>query len=590
MNFAAVEHRSFDNYCYPIDKDTLIINIRTGKDIRRVTLVWGDPFIGGIMGGEWNWSGERTDMTDVRELPNHLWWSIAVKPQFKRCRYYFELDDGGQTLCFVENGFFTQRDLKKQSFPFVFIFPWMNQADLCTPPVWPEDTVWYQIFPSRFCRGGGKSDAGAYKEWAPPDKTVTNTERYGGNLQGIIERLDYLAALGITGLYLNPVNSSPSEHKYDTTDYFEIDRSFGTKDDMKRLVSEAHKRGIRVMLDGVFNHTGKDFFAWRDVLENREKSKYASWYIVNNFDFEKSGSKARRGDYYAFAFADGMPKLNTNNPEVREYLLGVCETWVREYDIDALRLDVANELSHVFCRELRARMKALKSDFYIVGEIWHNSLPWLRGDEFDAVMNYPLSNAVFDFASSPETDTQTLERNINYCFTMYYAQTTRVQFNLLDSHDTVRLVTKTKNRDKTLQQLVFLFAMPGSVCLYYGTEVLLEGVHDPDNRRCMPWKEIESGKYDDRIDFTKKLIALRRTHRALQSADVRFVYDGAAKVDSRVVYIRKFAPRETADLVFNFGCEDVAVGGTGGSILMSGSYESGILHTGGFVVTITQLS
>ena len=584
MNFAAVEHRSFDNYCYPLDKDTLSIHIRTGKDIRRVTLVWGDPFDRGLMGGAWNWIGKRTEMTDVRELPDHLWWSLTVKPEFKRCQYYFELDDGGQTLCYVENGFFTQADLKKQTFPFIFIFPWMNEADICTPPEWPENTVWYQIFPSRFCRGG-KADTNAYRKWAPPDKTVTNEERYGGNLQGITDKLDYLARLGITGLYLNPVNRSPSQHKYDTTDYLRIDESFGTNDDMKRLVSEAHKRGIRVMLDGVFNHTGTDFFAWQDVLKNRGKSKYASWYIVNNFNFAGSG-KARHGDYYTFAFADGMPKLNTNNPEVREYLLNVCETWVKEYDIDALRMDVANELSHVFCRELHERMRTLKSDFYIVGEIWHNSMPWLRGDEFDAVMNYPLSNAVFDFAFSSAACAKTFERNINYCLTMYYSQTTRVQFNLLDSHDTVRLVTKTKNRDKTLQQLVFLFAMPGSVCMYYGTEVLLEGAHDPDNRRCMPWKEIESGKYDEQIDFTKKLIALRRTHRALRSVDLRFIYEGAAKADSRLVHIRKFADGETADIVFNFGCEDVRIADTGGKPVMSGAYESGILHRDGFVVTI----
>ena len=584
MNFAAVEHRSFDNYCYPLDKDTLSIHIRTGKDIRRVTLIWGDPFDRGLMGGAWNWSGKRTEMTDMRELPDHLWWSLAVKPEFKRCQYYFELDDGEQTLYFVENGFFTQADLKKQIFPFVFIFPWMNEADICTPPVWPENTVWYQIFPSRFCRSG-KADTNAYRKWASPDKKVTNEERYGGNLQGIIDKLDYLVRLGITGLYLNPVNRSPSQHKYDTTDYLRIDESFGTNDDMKRLVAEAHKRGIRVMLDGVFNHTGTDFFAWQDVLKNRDKSKYASWYIVNNFNFAGSG-KARHGDYYTFAFADGMPKLNTSNPEVREYLLNVCETWVKEYDIDALRMDVANELSHVFCRELHERMRKLKSDFYIVGEIWHNSMPWLRGDEFDAVMNYPLSNAVSDFAFSSAACAKTFERNINYCLTMYYAQTTRVQFNLLDSHDTVRLVTKTKNRDKTLQQLVFLFAMPGSVCLYYGTEVLLEGAHDPDNRRCMPWKEIESGKYDEQIDFTKKLIALRCTHRALRSSDLRFVYEGGAKADSRLVHIRKFAEGETADIVFNFGCEDVRIADTGGKPVMSGAYESGILHKDGFVVTI----
>ncbi|MBQ9495036.1 MAG: alpha amylase N-terminal ig-like domain-containing protein [Treponema sp.] len=585
MDFSAVAHYAFDNYCYPLDKDNLAINIRTGKDIVRVALIWGDPFTGGIFGGKWNWHGERIEIARVKELPNHLWWSTVVQPPFKRCRYFFELDDGVRVMLYCENGFFTESELRAKSMPAPFIFPWMNEVDICAPPVWARSTVWYQIFPSRFCRVACSSDVAPCCEWAPPYRAVTNEEKYGGNLQGIISRLDYLEQLGVNGIYLNPVNSAPSEHKYDTTDYFTIDASFGTKDDMKRLVAQAHARGIKIMLDGVFNHTGWDFFAWQDVLKNRERSKYASWYIINNFDFDKEQhSAAQDGNYFAFAFVDNMPKLNTSNPEVRDYVLRACEMWVREYDIDAIRLDVANELSHVFCQELHTRLKKLKSDFFIVGEVWHNALPWLRGNEFDAVMNYPLQNAISNFALTPTMAAKTCEQHVNRCLAMYYEQTTCVQFNLLDSHDTIRLVTKTENRDATLQQFAFLFSMPGSVCIYYGTEVLLAGDYDPDCRRCMPWKEIDDGQYAEEFAFMQSLIALRKTHEAMRSVDMQFVYGENAPENGRVVHLKKKSDSETLNLFFNFGSNDIHCNFLHGNVLLARCCDGNTLHSGGFAI------
>ncbi len=593
MNFDAIEHRAFDNYCYPINKDELEINIRTGSDIKKLFLVWGDPFAGGILGGNWEWKGIRTEITEVKELQKFLWWTIVVKPEFKRCRYYFELHAGDGVFYCCEDGFYTEAEFKALPFNLsCFTFPWMNPADICMPPDWPKATVWYQIFPSRFSRGaGGCREAlteRLLKAWAGPEQAVTNDEEYGGNLQGITDRLDYLTGLGITGIYLNPVNLSRTQHKYDTTDYLEIDPSFGTKQDMKHLVAEAHKRHIRVMLDGVFNHSGWDFSAWQDVLKNREKSKYAGWYMINDFDFPaKPGDNSKKGKYFAFAFADSMPKLNTNNPEVRGYLLKVCETWVKEYDIDALRLDVANEVSHLFCQELQKRMRALKSDFYIIGEIWHNSLPWLRGNEFDAVMNYPLLNTISNFTLTGTMTVKQFEQNINRCLTMYFRQTEEVLFNQMDSHDTIRLVTKSGSRGKAVQQLVFLFAMPGSACIYYGTEVLLEGGHDPDCRRCMPWKEIEEGKYDGELSFMKTLIALRRTQSALRGFSVQFVYDGKESEETaRVVHIRKTSDdgTEMLDVLFNFGTAPCRADCADRTVLLSNAYKDGVVQPDGFVM------
>jgi glycosidase len=591
MNFDAVEHRAFDNYCYPVNKNELEINIRTGCDVQKIVLVWGDPFTGGILGGNWEWKGTRTEITEVKVLQKFLWWTIVVKPEFKRCRYYFELHAADGIFYCCEDGFYTEQEFKKLPFNLsCFTFPWMNPADICMPPEWPKAAVWYQIFPSRFNKGSSRENFTdrILKAWAGPEQAVTNEEEYGGNLQGITEKLDYLADLGVTGIYLNPVNLSRTQHKYDTTDYLEIDPSFGTKQDMKRLVSEAHKHHIRVMLDGVFNHSGWDFFAWQDVLRNREKSKYAGWYMINNFDFPAvPRDNSAKGKYYAFAFADSMPKLNTNNPELREYLLKVCETWVKEYDIDALRLDVANEISHVFCRELQKRMRALKNDFYIIGEIWHNSLPWLRGNEFDAVMNYPLQNTISNFVLTDTMTAKQFEQNINRCLTMYFRQTEEVLFNQMDSHDTIRLVTKSGCREKAMQQLVLLFVMPGSACIYYGTEVLLEGGHDPDCRRCMPWKEIEEGRYAGELSFMKSLILLRKTNPALRGYTVQFVYDGKEAAEtSRIVHIRKTSDdgKSTADVLFNFGNVPCRADCPAGSVLLSCAYEDGVVRPDGFVM------
>ena len=590
MDFAAVHHHAFDNDCYVYGDDELVISLTTGKDVRHAVIIWGDPFSWGILGGSEQWKGERLEINNVCELQNSLRWTAEVHPEFRRCRYYFELSGDDGTWLYCENGFYTPEQYRKMPFTSAFTFPWMNSADICCTPEWPERTVWYQIFPSRFARGCGQSVQKNVKAWAGPSCRVSNGDRFGGNLQGITDHLDYLADLGITGIYLNPVNLSHSQHKYDTTDYLEIDPTFGTKQEMKTLVAEAHRRNIRVMLDGVFNHSGWDFFAWQDVLKNREKSKYASWYMISDYSFEeKPGLNSRQGKYYAFAFADGMPKLNTNNQEVCDYITGVCEAWVKEYDVDALRLDVANEVSHYFCRQLRRKMRALKSDFYIVGEIWHNALPWLRGDEFDGVMNYPLQNAILNFEEVKDMTVRQFEWEMNRCLSMYYRQTERVLLNQMDSHDTARIATRSSDINVAMQQIALMFCMPGSACIYYGTEVLLEGGHDPDCRRCMPWKEIEAGDYDERIAFMKKLISLRKDTPALRSTGVKFIYDSEdPRGNTRVVHIRKTAEdgSPAADCVFNFDTDPVRVDCLGRTPLLAHRYASGIVQNGGFVIYV----
>jgi len=176
MDFGSVEHHAFDNYCYPLNEDELQINIRTGYDIKKIFIVWGDPFTGGILGGNWEWNGTRTEITEVKELQKFLWWTIVVKPEFKRCRYYFELHAGAGVFFCCEDGFYAEPQFKALPFNLsCFTFPWMNSSDICTPPLWPKSAVWYQIFPSRFSRGKSGS-TGVFSErllknWAGSGQT-----------------------------------------------------------------------------------------------------------------------------------------------------------------------------------------------------------------------------------------------------------------------------------------------------------------------------------------------------------------------------------------------------------------------------------
>jgi cyclomaltodextrinase / maltogenic alpha-amylase / neopullulanase len=316
-------------------------------------------------------------------------------------------------------------------------------------PEWVKSTIWYQIFPERFANGNHDNDPAGVKIWNSADHP-TREDFYGGDLQGVIDHLDHLVDLGINGLYLCPIFKAHSNHKYDTIDYLEIDQDFGDKETFRRLVQEAHKRGIKVMLDAVFNHMGDLSPQWQDVLENGADSHFADWFHVNKFpatynetaDFEHATDIT----YDTFAFTPHMPKLNTANPDVQKYLLQVATYWIDQFDIDAWRLDVANEVDHHFWHEFATACRAQKKDFYILGEIWHSSQSWLNGDQFDAVMNYAYTDAILNYFIFKQTDFETLQDQINSQLVLYRDPINEVQFNVLDSHDTPRHHAKYKNR------------------------------------------------------------------------------------------------------------------------------------------------
>lgn len=583
MNLSAIYHTATDNFCYPLNEDELVIKIQTGYDVDRVELVYGDPFSCGLFGGGDGWKGDLLEITDVMNLQYHKIWQVVVKPAFKRCRYFFVLHSGSEVYYMLEDSFKTADEFKNyKGRRQDFFFPWMNKVDIIKPSKWVNDTVWYQIFPDRFCNSG-RNCGDKYKPWASANKKVSNADSYGGDLQGVISKLDYLKDLGVSGIYFTPINESSSVHKYNTSDYKKIDSSFGTDDDIKQLVKEAHSRGIRIMLDGVFNHSGVDFMPWQDVLKNGENSRYFNWFMVNKLPIKKSrmDANARNGVYYTFGFYDYMPKLNTNNQEVVDYLIEACVKWVKEYDIDAIRLDVADEISHDFNKQLRKAMFSLKPDFYICGETWHNSMAWLRGDEFDSVMNYSLQESIDSFWNNTDTTAKDFENRICGCLNMYPKQVNEVMFNLLDSHDTMRLINRSDNdEDVFYQKLCALFTMNGTTCIYYGTEIALKGGYDPDCRRCMPWNDIESGVYTEKIATMKQIIQMRKDNNELKNGDIRFINSG----NDRVVVYDKYSEDSIVRVILNCSNKDFVVDEKYSDVIFGRKFEGNVVKPKGFLV------
>ncbi len=582
MEFAAVFHRAGDNYCYALDENQLIINLKTGYDVKEVNIIYGDPFANGILGGGEEWTGQKAGIPFKKKLKHQIWWTTTITPEFKRLKYYFELMTEDEKWYYFEDGFVSEEQMQlKGRSRQCFTMPWLNPCDVNRTPHWVNDTVWYQIFPDRFCNGDASIDPKGCLKWAGKEK-IGHKDLYGGDLRGIINKLDYLQELGITGLYLTPINEAPSNHKYDTTDYEKIDPNFGDEETMKELVQRSHEKGIRVMLDAVFNHAGYFFKPWQEVLEKGPESEYYDWFMINQWPINWEGGAAKKGELYTFAFFDNMPKLNTNNPKVRAYLVRVVSDWVRKYQVDGIRIDVANEVSHTFCKELRAALKAIKPDIYILGEIWHDAIAWLRGDEYDAVMNYPLGGSMKDFFVDKSLTGEDFEYMINRCYTNYMQQTNDVLFNLLDSHDTIRLRNVVQSMEEYNALLTLLFTMPGSVCIYYGTEIGMEGGFDPDCRRCMPWDQIEQGKFDDRITFMKELIALRKREKLMRERNFHFPSEYE---NPRVIQFQKIGWQEALDIVVNSSEEEVELlHSEHGEIIFAQHVEGNILKAGGVCI------
>ena len=497
MEHAALFHRPIDQFAYLINSDTLHIRLQTKRDdVSSAQLIYGDPYIN--ENGKWVY--HTLDMTSAGKDGLFEYWHAYVKPPHKRIRYGFHLTSQHETTTYTEKGFFDSPPLDCS---YYFSIPYLHENLLFRPPEWVKQTIWYQIFPERFANGNPENDPEHAVPWGSEEPKIDNF--FGGDFEGVLKHLDYLEDLGITGIYFTPVFKAPSNHKYDTIDYFEIDPHFGTKDTLKQLIQACHERNIRVMLDAVFNHSGYYFRPFQDVLAHGEHSRYKDWFHPNSFPLQGGP----RPNYETFGFVESMPKLNTKNPEVKQYLLDVATYWIKEFDIDGWRLDVANEVDHPFWREFRQTVKQMKPDVYILGEIWHDSISWLRGDQFDAVMNYPFTVNALKLVASQTINAKQFMEAITSVYHSYPTKVFQTTFNLLGSHDTPRVLTECNNHVAKSRLLhAILLTFPGSPCIYYGDEIGLTGGIDPGCRKCMVWDESQQNL--ELRNEIKQLISLRK--------------------------------------------------------------------------------
>lgn len=491
MNPATIFHRPMSEYAFALDDTHYIFRLRTGKgEAESVRFYYADRAV-------------MTPKLQFVPLPMEKfrtdryfdWYEIRLETRFERIAYYFELQNGVETLfyygdCYEMAGTPTRADY--------FQLPFNHRADRFAAPAWTRDAVVYNIFPDSFAAGKRLAPNGA-----PPCR--------GGTVRGVTENLDYIASLGFNCIYLNPIFAARSYHRYDTLDYYRIDPHMGAEDDLRDLVRRAHALGIRVILDGVFNHVSSDHPFFRDVLEKGRASRYYSCFYALP-ETPRLPAAGELPGYTCFSYVADMPKTNTADPFLRQYFCDVGAYWVRKFDVDGWRLDVANELDDGFLRAFRASVKAAKSDALIVGEVWENAAHYLGGDMLDSAMNYDFRRYCRRFFAEQTVDAETFDTNVSTLLLRYNENALFAQLNLLDSHDVSRFLSLCGGKTERMELAVLLqMTFPGMPCVFYGDEKGLCGESEPEYRRPMAWDASSPLE-----EVYRRMIALRKTHPALR--------------------------------------------------------------------------
>ena len=485
MNPATIFHRPMSEYAFALDDTHYIFRLRTGKgEAESVRFYYADR---AVMTPKLQFAP--LPMEKFRTDRYFDWYEIRLETRFERIAYYFELQNGVETLfyygdCYEMAGTPTRADY--------FQLPFNHRADRFAAPAWTRDAVVYNIFPDSLAPNG-----------APPCR--------GGTVRGVTENLDYIASLGFNCIYLNPIFAARSYHRYDTLDYYRIDPHMGAEDDLRDLVRRAHALGIRVILDGVFNHVSSDHPFFRDVLEKGRASRYYSCFYALP-ETPRLPAAGELPGYTCFSYVADMPKTNTADPFLRQYFCDVGANWVRKFDVDGWRLDVANELDDGFLRAFRASVKAAKSDALIVGEVWENAAHYLGGDMLDSAMNYDFRRYCRRFFAEQTVDAETFDTNVSTLLLRYNENALFAQLNLLDSHDVSRFLSLCGGKTERMELAVLLqMTFPGMPCVFYGDEKGLCGESEPEYRRPMAWDASSPLE-----EVYRRMIALRKTHPALR--------------------------------------------------------------------------
>ena len=536
-----MRHSAADRaFCNPLPDGRVQFRLVTQHGFAEATLVYNDG------------TAQGAPLELYARDSRFLYWETLIRPANALVTYSFALKTAaGQTVYFCKHGVDHAVEPLDR---------WVLDLSAVRPfevPGWMNGAVVYQIFPDRFANGDRSNDPAGTVPWGSPPAWL---EFQGGDLQGISAALDYLQALGVDVLYLTPIFVSPSTHKYDTEDFYHVDPGFGGDQALHDLVAALHGRGMRLILDASFNHCNPRFFAFQDVLKNGADSAYRDWFTIHEYPvniryrphllqearrrqyehwveslprvsgipFEQVEDEGAlfEPSYLAWYGVLDMPKLNQRHPATRAYFLDVAAYWLREFDIDGWRMDVARHVEPDFWVDFRRVCKAAKPDCYLLAEIWGNTAPWLQGDQFDATMNYIFRDLSVAYFARAEMDTATFLDGITRMFAVYAPQVANVNYNLLSSHDVERFRQAAGERPERLALATLLqMTLPGAAAVYYGDEIGLTGGDDPDCRRAFPWDRPDSWEKSI-LQTVRKLAALRHAHPALRYGEWRLLWTG----------------------------------------------------------------
>jgi glycosidase len=582
-------------FCNPLPGGRVQFRIHTEHGFEEATLVYNDGTVQGA------------PMELYADDSTRLYWETTIEPARPLVIYSFALKTAdGQIVYYCRHGVDHAVEPLDR---------WRLELDTIEPfetPAWMHGAVVYHIFPERFANGDATNDPPGTVPWGSRPDWL---EFQGGDLQGVIHHLDFLVGLGVEALYLNPINTSPSTHKFDALDYYHVDPAFGGDAALHELVDALHQRGMRIIVDASFNHCHPRFFAFQDVMQNGPNSRYWDWFTIHEFPIrvryrphllteEQSRHYAQYVDwlrdfpqatgipleeatgegplieptYLAWYGVLDMPKLNQRNPETRAYFLDVAAYWLREFGIDGWRMDVARHIEADFWVDFRRVTKGVRPDCYLLAEIWGEAAPWLQGDQFDATMNYILRDLCVEYLAQAAMDTRTFLDGVTRMVSRYAPQVAAVTYNLISSHDVARFLHVAGGERRRLRlAILFQLTIPGAPGIYYGDEIGMSGGDDPANRRAFPWHRPESWDRDT-LSLTRELVRLRKTHPALRLgtwrciwwADEAFAFE-RLHVDQRLVVViarqrpvrRAVLPVTTPAPQVVWGTAEVSVSGQG---------------------------
>lgn len=509
MNKSAILHIPQSQFAFASSEKTLTIRLRTAmNDLSECTLYYGD---------------RACNQTPVQFYPLPMkfaardelfdYYEVTFDSPFIRVCYYFKLGKEEEWTFYYADQF--RKDLPEiilngrmiEGRSEYYQYPFILRDEIIDVPEWFKNAVVYNIFPDSFA-SGKKKLAKQGRDFSL-ENGLTSKTKLGGTIKGITENLDYINDLGFTCIYLNPIFVAGEYHKYDILDYYHIDPCFGTDEDFRELVEKIHEKKMHIIIDGVFNHCSWHFFAFEDVVRNGEKSKYKDWFYDLSFPVIRPLDEKETPGYACFAYERKMPKLNTSNKEVQQYFAEICRYWIKEYQVDGWRLDVANEIDRNFWRTFRKAAKEENPEVVLIGEVWENSETWLRGDIFDSTMNYDFRKHCRDFFGTGKKDAFQFAGSISQMLLRYPNNISLGQLNLLDSHDVPRFLSICGG-DIRKWKLAYLFLMlfPGVPSLFYGDELKIAGITEDEYRSPMPWQSEE----EEMKSFINSVISIRRNY------------------------------------------------------------------------------